>query len=133
MRIIIFAAYFLFYPIPSYPTDNCFAQFNVGTPRNAQDIFPTFLTHKASTGLVGPYVDSANFAQTKNKQLLMFETNTASCGGFAGLSDSFGAALWALDYSMQMAHSNFSGALMHIGGQNVFYNVCGYPLIHIIC
>lgn len=53
----------------------------------------------------------------------MFETNTASCGGFAGISDSFGAALWGLDYAMQMAHSNFSGALMHIGGQNVFYNV----------
>lgn len=24
----------------------------------------------------------------------MFETNTASCGGFAGLSDSFAATLW---------------------------------------
>lgn len=53
----------------------------------------------------------------------MFETNTASCGGFAGISDSFGAALWGLDYALQMAHSNFSGALMHVGGQNVFYNV----------
>jgi len=54
--------------------------------------------------------------------MLMFETNTASCGGFAGISDSFGAALWGLDYSLQMAHSNFSGALFHVGGQNVFYN-----------
>lgn len=53
----------------------------------------------------------------------MFETNTASCGGFPGISDSFGAALWGLDYAMQMAHSNFSGALFHVGGQNVFYNV----------
>jgi hypothetical protein len=52
----------------------------------------------------------------------MFETNTASCGGFAGLSDSFGAALWGLDYAMTMAYSNFTGALFHVGGQNVFYN-----------
>ena len=52
----------------------------------------------------------------------MFETNTASCGGFVGISDSFGAALWGLDYAMQMAYSNFSGALFHVGGQNVYYN-----------
>lgn len=43
--------------------------------------------------------------------------------GFPGLSDSFGAALWGLDYAMQMAYSNFSGAMMHIGGQSVYYNV----------
>ncbi len=54
---------------------------------------------------------------------MMFETNTASCGGFAGISDSFGAALWGLDYAMSMANGNFTGALFHIGGQNVFYNV----------
>lgn len=54
---------------------------------------------------------------------MMFETNTASCGGFPGISDSYGAALWALDYGMQMAYSNFTGALLHVGGQNVYYNV----------
>jgi len=50
------------------------------------------------------------------------ETNTASCGGFPGLSDSFGAALWGLDFSLQMAFSNFSGAMMHVGGQSTYYN-----------
>jgi hypothetical protein len=39
----------------------------------------------------------------------------------------FGAALWGLDYALQMAHSNFSGAMFHVGGQNVFYNVCTVP------
>jgi len=53
----------------------------------------------------------------------MFETNTASCGGFPGLSDSFGAAMWALDYSLQMAYSNFSGALLHVSGEDVYYDV----------
>lgn len=109
----------------SYPTDNCAAQFNTGgTIRNAQDIFPDFLTHNSSQTIVQPYLNSTAYAQTKNKKFMMFETNTASCGGFAGISDSFGASLWGLDYAMQMAHSNFSGALMHTGGQNVFYNVC---------
>jgi hypothetical protein len=58
------------------------------------------------------------------KPFLMFETNTASCGGFPGISDSFGAALWGADYGLQMAYSNFSGALFHVGGQGAFYNVC---------
>ena len=53
----------------------------------------------------------------------MFETNTASCGGFPGVSDSFGSALWAVDYGLQMAYSNFSGALLHVGGVSDTYNV----------
>jgi len=56
----------------------------------------------------------------------MFETNTASCGGFPGLSDSFGSALWMLDYALQMAYSNFLGAVMHVSGEDVYYNVSTY-------
>ncbi|PFH50113.1 glycoside hydrolase family 79 protein [Amanita thiersii Skay4041] len=111
-----------FLAMEHYPTDNCFAQFNVGTPRNAQDIFPSFLNHTAGISLISIYLNSTAYAQSKGKKMLMFETNTASCGGFAGLSDSFGAALWGLDYALQMAYSNFSMGLFHIGGQNVFYN-----------
>lgn len=66
------------------------------------------------------------------KQFLMFETNTASCGGFAGISNSFGAALWALDYGLQMSYSNFSHALLHFGGQNVAYNVCRFRLFIVL-
>ena len=53
----------------------------------------------------------------------MIETNTASCGGFAGISDSYGAALWGIDYGMQLAYGNFTHGLLHTGGQNAFYNV----------
>jgi hypothetical protein len=56
---------------------------------------------------------------------MMFETNTASCGGFPGISNSYGAALWGLDYALQMAYYNFTGALFHVGGRDVFYNVRG--------
>ncbi|KAG7447455.1 glycoside hydrolase family 79 protein [Guyanagaster necrorhizus] len=111
-----------FLAVEHYPSDNCYAVYGTGTPRDAQTMFPTYLNHSSGQSIIQPYVNSGNYAQQKNKKLLMFETNTASCGGFPGISDSFGAALWGLDYSMQMAYSNFSGALMHIGGQNVFYN-----------
>lgn len=107
----------------SYPNNNCFEQFGVGTPQYPQVLFPGFLTHAAGQNLVRPYLNSSAIAQAAGKPFVMFETNTASCGGYFGISDSFGATLWALDYGMQMAHSNFSGALLHVGGQNVYYNV----------
>ena len=85
-------------------------------------MFPTYLNHSAPQTLIAPYLNSTAYVQTQGKKLLMFETNTASCGGFNGVSDSFGAALWGLDYGMQLAYANFSGGLFHVGGQNVYYN-----------
>lgn len=52
----------------------------------------------------------------------MFETNSASCGGFPGISNVFGITLWALDYGLQMVYSNLTHALIHVGGQDVYYN-----------
>ena len=73
--------------------------------------------------MINQYLSSVPLAQQYGKQFMMFETNTASCGGFPGISDSFASALWAVDYALQMAYSNFSGALLHVGGQDDTYNV----------
>jgi hypothetical protein len=108
----------------SYPTDNCQAQFDVGVAKNSQNELPNYLTHNSVTTLVAPYINSTNIAQENGKPFVMLETNTASCGGFGGVSDSFAAALWATDYALQMAYANFSMAMFHTGGINVFYNVC---------
>ncbi|KAF9556467.1 glycoside hydrolase family 79 protein [Agrocybe pediades] len=111
--------------VEHYSMNNC-AALTGGTPENPvvipQNIFPAFLTHKAAISLMEPYLESQMLAQQAGKPFIMFETNTASCGGFAGISDSFAASLWALDYGFQMAYGNFTHALMHVGGQNVFYN-----------
>ena len=109
--------------VDSYPDDNCAAQYGIGAPKDPQTEFPNYLNHTAGKALIAPYLNSTFIAQAAGKPLLMFETNTASCGGFPGISDAFGSALWALDYGLQMAYSNFSGALFHVGGQNVYYNV----------
>jgi hypothetical protein len=113
-----------FIHISSYPDNNCFAQFGVGAPKVSQDVFVNYLDHNAGKNLIAPFLAASAVAQSIGKPLLMFETNTASCGGFPGISDSFGAAMWALDYGFTMAYNNFSGALLHVGGQNVYYNVC---------
>lgn len=57
--------------------------------------------------------------------MLMFEFNSASCGGFPGASDSLGLALWTVDTALQMAYGNFSGALIHVAGVDDSYNVSG--------
>ncbi|KAG5638703.1 hypothetical protein H0H81_010928 [Sphagnurus paluster] len=116
-----FSANLAYLAVENYPTDNCAVQFNTGgTVHAPQDVFPSYLDHNAGRSIINKFLNSTNYAQSKGKKLLMFETNTASCGGFPGVSDVFGAALWGIDYGLQMAYSNFSGALLHVGGQNPF-------------
>ena len=111
-------------PRSSYPNNNCAAQFAVNLPLvDPQAVFSTYTTHTAAVNLVQPYLNSTLIAQGVGKPFYMFETNTASCGGFAGVSDSFGAALWAIDYGLQLAFGNFTHGMLHTGGQNAFYNV----------
>ena len=108
----------------SYPMDNCGGQFNAGVVEDPQIELPKYSTHDSVMNLVEPYINSTNIAQQNGKPFVMLETNTASCGGFGGLSDAFAAALWATDYALQMAYANFSMAMFHTGGKGVFYNVC---------
>ncbi|KAF7327078.1 Glyco-hydro-79C domain-containing protein [Mycena kentingensis (nom. inval.)] len=110
--------------VEKYPVSNCGAVFHNGEKiLIPQEVLPEFLNHTTHVqNLVAPFINSAMYAQSKNKPFLMMETSQASCGGLAGVSDTFGAALWTLDYALQMAHANFSGAFFHTGGVHVFYN-----------
>ncbi|KAI0087559.1 hypothetical protein BDY19DRAFT_236771 [Irpex rosettiformis] len=109
--------------IERYPADNCAAHYaGVGTPVNPQDVIGNYLTHQSGVNIVRDILNSTLLAQQYKKPFIMFETNTASCGGFPGISNSFTASLWGLDYGLQMVYSNFSHALFHVGGQNVYYN-----------
>ncbi|WWC86516.1 uncharacterized protein L201_001393 [Kwoniella dendrophila CBS 6074] len=105
--------------VQHYPTNNCKINGNIINP---QDIFSDFLNHTSAQAQVSPYLTNSQTVQGVQREFIMLETNTASCGGFPGLSDSFGVALWMTDYALQMAWGNFTSALMHVGGQNVYYN-----------
>ncbi|KAJ7572751.1 glycoside hydrolase family 79 protein, partial [Mycena floridula] len=111
--------------VEHYQDNNCALFFaGIGPLRDPQDLFPNFLKHSAGKSVIQPFINTPNAIAVPNKKpYIMMETNTASCGGFPGISDSFGAALWGIDYSMQLAYSNFSGAMMHVGGLTAFYNV----------
>lgn len=105
--------------VQRYPNNNC----QLNGIINPQDIFAGYLNHTGVVELTEQYREEVALSTAAGKELVMLEMNTASCGGFPGLSTSFGAALWMIDWSLQMAHFNFSQALMHVGGQNVYYNV----------
>lgn len=106
--------------VEHYPTNNCNS---TGVAFDPNQILAQYiLNHTAVIALSTPYVNSANIAQQNGKPFIMFETNTASCGGFSGLSDSFASTLWAVDYNMGMASSNISNALYHVGGESDYYN-----------
>ncbi|KAJ7476225.1 glycoside hydrolase family 79 protein [Mycena latifolia] len=108
-----------------YPNNNCAKVFGGANATNVidpQTVFPSYLDHTAGQKIAATYLTSTALAQTVDLPFVMMETNTASCGGFPGVSNSFGSALWALDYGLQLAYSNFTTALLHVGGQGVYYN-----------
>jgi hypothetical protein len=50
----------------------------------------------------------------------MFETNTASCGGFAGLSDSFAASLW---------YANLHAIAKAVSHTRFFFRMIGWRIM----
>ncbi|KAF8596582.1 hypothetical protein BDV93DRAFT_542700 [Ceratobasidium sp. AG-I] len=109
--------------VQHYPTNNCKQNGNILDP---QTLYPDFLRHAngqySPTSMTDPYRTASAIAASKGKPIVLLETNTGSCGGFPGISDSFGAALWSADLAFQFAAANFSQVLLHVGGQNVYYN-----------
>ncbi|MFL6074978.1 MAG: glycosyl hydrolase family 79 C-terminal domain-containing protein [Mycobacteriales bacterium] len=84
------------------------------------------------TDLLSPQTDvneanavSAQLAAAKAVGLpvRLDETNSAAGGGILGVSDTYAAALWAMDYSLLMAQDGFAGLDFHGG-----LGVCDAPL-----
>ncbi|KAF8750472.1 Glycosyl hydrolase family 79 C-terminal beta domain [Rhizoctonia solani] len=100
--------------VQRYPRNNC----QINGVEDPQLLFANYLTHEQISQLADEYAEFS----AAGKPLYMFETNTAACGGFPGISDSFGAGLWATDWALKLAATNFSSTLLHVGGQNDYYN-----------
>ncbi|KIM79214.1 glycoside hydrolase family 79 protein [Piloderma croceum F 1598] len=82
-------------------------------PVDAQEMVFKFLIYKLGQIIVEPYLDFTQYAQTMLKPLLMFKTNIVSCGGFTHVRDSFGVALWGVDYALQMVYTVHFYALFY--------------------
>lgn len=75
-----------------YPSNNC----QLNGVINPQDIFAEFLNHTSAQALTNPYLADIATVRGAGKDVVMLEMNSASCGGFPGLSDSFGVAMWSV-------------------------------------
>ncbi|KAG8713837.1 hypothetical protein FRC09_018268 [Ceratobasidium sp. 395] len=104
--------------VQRYPNNNC----GTGEIRIPQEIFQNFLSHDLLTQHASEYIEFSRTVQAAGKPLYMLETNTGACGGFPGISDSFGAGLWAVDWALKLATNNFSTTMLHVGGQGDYYN-----------
>jgi len=113
--------------VERYPNDNCGALYGTDAPVNPQDALSQYTSHASVVNTLSYYSNSSAYAVSQGIPYIMFETNTASCSGFPGISDAFAAALWGVDWSMTLAFNNFSAALFHIGGQSAFYNAFTPP------
>ena len=81
--------------VQRYPNNNCVATGKInGTLVTPEQVLPEYLNHYYVTSLVSTYNVTASTAAAAGLRLVMTETNTASCGGFPGVSDSFVAAIW---------------------------------------
>lgn len=66
------------------------------------------------------FVPQVAAADAANTSLVFGETNSVSCGGWSGISDTFGAALWAVDYVLMAASIGMPRVYFHLGAQSQY-------------
>ncbi|KAH7099820.1 hypothetical protein BKA62DRAFT_620958 [Auriculariales sp. MPI-PUGE-AT-0066] len=109
--------------VMKYPSDNCPGEASYRP--TAQDFLNLLTQHDSKYGakVFGSRFSSQyQVAQEAGLPLVLLETNTASCNGFLGVSDSFGAGLWVVDTALQFASNGLQHMMLHLGGQTSYYN-----------
>jgi hypothetical protein len=92
-----------------YPLHRCF------TARNSP-FFPSISNLLAPLAASGPATSLAAAVRVAHARGIPFradELNSVSCGGARGVSDTFAAALWALDAVFNMAQTGVDGVNIH--------------------
>lgn len=79
---------------------------------------------------VSQYVPQVAAADAANTTLVFGETNSVSCSGRSGISDTFGAALWSVDYVLLAASIGMPKVYFHLGAQSQYsaFTPWGYVL-----
>ncbi|KAI1472848.1 glycoside hydrolase family 79 protein [Daldinia caldariorum] len=78
---------------------------------------PPFLRQSVNISQFVPQVAAADKA---GAPLVMGETNSVSCSGKSGISDTFGAALWGVDYVLLGASIGIRKTYFHLGAQSEY-------------
>jgi len=75
----------------------------------------SLMTHSTTVSNIHQFDADIAAALSVPKPYVFGETNSVSGGGAAGVSPTFGAALWTMDYSLRAAYSNISRTYFHHG------------------
>lgn len=78
---------------------------------------------------VSQYAPQVAAAEAANTSLVLGETNSVSCGGRSGISDTFGAALWAVDYVLMAASIGVPKVYFHLGAQSQYSAFTPLPYV----
>ncbi|KAI0259233.1 glycoside hydrolase family 79 protein [Gloeopeniophorella convolvens] len=89
----------------SYPQSAC---------GGASTDLQTLMSHQSIVSYVAQYKSEAAAAHAQGKRYFLGETNSATCGG-GGISPTFGAALWIVDYVLQGALNGIERLYFHQG------------------
>lgn len=91
------------------------------------DLLSNHTTLWLNVSQYGPQVAAADAANTT---LVLGETNSVSCSGRSGISDTFGAALWSTDYVLMAAAMGIPKVYFHLGAQSQYsaFTPWGYRL-----
>ncbi|KAI5200444.1 glycoside hydrolase family 79 protein [Aureobasidium subglaciale EXF-2481] len=79
---------------------------------------------------VSQYVPQVAAADKAGIPLVFGETNSASCSGRSGISDTFGAALWNVDYVLLAASIGMPHVYFHLGANAEYSSFVPLPYQH---
>jgi hypothetical protein len=122
-----FGQYLQFVAVQHYKDSACA---NANVTVTGTQAFTSYITHAAAQDFLAEYTNASTIIAASGKDFVLLETNTASCGGFPGASDSYGAALYLIDLALQAASVGFSQMLIHNGGPGQFYNLFSPPQVN---
>ncbi|RAQ73436.1 hypothetical protein COH20_004802 [Aspergillus flavus] len=112
------------YAVHLYPQSTCDAE------RYARLSLNLLSDHNVIWKNLSQYIPQDAAARAAGSRLVLGETNSASCSGKSGISDTFGAALWATDYVLTAASIGIEQTYFHLGHQSEYSAFTPLPYEH---
>ena len=102
------------YAVHLYPQSTC------DEVRRARLSLDLLSNHQVVWTNLSQYIPQQEAAVRAHAPLILGETNSASCSGQSGISDTFGAALWTTDYVLAAASIGIEQVYFHLGHQSEY-------------
>ncbi|KAE8154587.1 glycoside hydrolase superfamily [Aspergillus avenaceus] len=102
------------YAVHLYPQSTC------DEVRRARLSLNLLSDHSVVWKNISQFIPQVTAAEKAGSRLVLGETNSASCSGQSGISDTFGAALWATDYVLTAASIGLDQVYFHLGHQSEY-------------